>query len=50
MGAAIALWDIVRKTQHLFTEAVIPLHGHFGGNLSTKIGWAIAFCIENIRV
>ena len=37
MGAAIALRDVVRKTEHLFAKTVIPLHRNFGGNLSTKV-------------
>ncbi len=32
VGAAITLWDVVGKTQQVFVEAIVPLHGNFDAN------------------
>ena len=33
MGTAIPLRNVIGKTKHLFTIAIIPLHGNFHGNI-----------------
>ncbi len=32
MGAAVALGNVIGKTQHRFRVAVVPLHGHVNAN------------------
>ena len=50
MGAAIGLWDVVGKTQHLFGITVIPLHGHFGRDGCAGLQRQFALRVKDVGV
>ena len=47
VGATVALRDVVGEAQHALAVAVVPLHGHVGGDGGALLADLLALCAED---
>ncbi len=50
MGAAVALGNVISKTQDLFVVAAVPLHRNFHTDVGVLVALAIAHGVEDVGV